>query len=165
MKRIYLLRHGKTEHPTGDKEDHERALLEAGRKDSHQIGLKLKNFGVLPEKVITSSAKRAKETVGLCMEAWDDIHTDFIYNGFEVSNKLYSGSAQDYLEVIRSLPEKIGSVMVVGHNPTIEEFKEALSGNYTAVKPAQLLWFEVDVPKWADIAFGITPVRSGSIIP
>ncbi|MFO7849547.1 MAG: histidine phosphatase family protein [Spirochaetia bacterium] len=159
MKRIYILRHGKTEKSTEDKPDYERALLDAGREESRQIGLKMKNAGIMPEEIISSAAKRALETARLCIESWS------FEKDIEASEALYTASAQDYIEIIRTLPEALNSVMLVGHNPTIEEFNEVLSGNYIVVKPAHLLWYELDLRMWSNFESGVSPARTGCLTP
>lgn len=159
MKRIYLLRHGKSEPRDTDKPDFERSLIEEGNKDSAKIGKQMKKGSLVPERIISSSAVRAVETARICAEECG--YDDDIYENEE----LYSASAEEYLEVLRSLPDGLRSAMIVGHNPTIEEFHEALIGRYKKTKTSNIIWYDVEIHTWNEMDFNVTVARSGLLVP
>ncbi len=159
MKRIYVLRHGKAEKGGGEGPDFERKLTDRGRENSKSIGAALKKSRWVPERILSSSAARALETAELC--AKEAGYQDEL----QALEGLYSATEEDYVLTCRELPDGVDSVMIVGHNPTIEEFNEALTGKYRKLKTATLAWYDIEIGRWAELDFESTVSRSGMLLP
>lgn len=120
MKRLWLLRHAKAGPYSAD--DFGRALASRGRKNAPAMGEKLAAVGCAPEKILCSAGRRAVETMcGVlpCLPA--DI-------SIEILRRLYTFSPGTVLQCLRALPEDTGDVMVVGHNPALQELALYLAG-------------------------------------
>ncbi|HVZ90670.1 MAG TPA: histidine phosphatase family protein [Rhizomicrobium sp.] len=123
MKRLLLLRHAKAEAAAAD--DHNRALIARGQKDSVRIGRFLREDVYLPDHILCSDSRRTRETLGLILPelaASPTVH---------YLRELYLAEPEVIFAAIRRAPEKSGCLMVVGHNPGLEQAALAL-----AVPPA-----------------------------
>ena len=119
---IYLLRHAKSSWDEPELLDHERPLAKRGRKALALLREHFHEVGVAPDLVLCSSAVRAVQTLegvreGLPAGARVEIESD-----------LYAAGAASLLDRLGRLPEEVGSVMLVGHNPGIEDLAAELSG-------------------------------------
>jgi phosphohistidine phosphatase len=123
MKQVFLLRHAKSSWDDPELADHDRPLAPRGRRAAKAIAEHLGREGIVPELVLCSPARRARETLGRIAPALgDDVRV-------EVEEELYGASADGLLERLRALDDDIGSVMLVGHNPAIEELALSLAGS------------------------------------
>jgi phosphohistidine phosphatase len=121
MSRLYLLRHAKAGWAEPGMRDFDRPLEPNGRTDADSIGAAMQARSYTPELVLCSSARRARETLD-----WVARHTG---NGRVVySDSLYSTDAAGYVEFIRETADA-ETVLLVGHNPMMEDVAEALSGD------------------------------------
>lgn len=154
MKRIFLLRHAKSSWDDYSLRDFDRPLAKRGVKAAKRMGVFFRNQKIEALQIISSTAKRAKQTTELfCNSA--DIKSENI----EWSETLYYGGAQDYLKQIRYLnDESLKSVLLVGHNPMMESTASLLideSQESTFIMPtAALLMFSSDAYNWGDITAG-----------
>jgi phosphohistidine phosphatase len=121
-KRLYLLRHAKSSWDDPDVADHERPLAPRGRRAAKAMARHLEREGVAPALVLCSSSRRTRETLdriagGLAAEPEALVEGD-----------LYAAGAGDLLARLRALPDDVESVMLIGHNPGIEELALRLAG-------------------------------------
>ena len=112
---LILLRHGKSDWSTGD-DDFDRPLKKRGRNASIQAGKWLSVHERIPDFVITSPAKRAMQTAELACEVMG-IKKKNIYK----QKHIYLASPEDLLYVLEDCPTEARRVMLVGHNPGLEE--------------------------------------------
>ncbi|MGD8582101.1 MAG: histidine phosphatase family protein [Gammaproteobacteria bacterium] len=112
---LILLRHGKSDWSTDD-DDFHRPLKKRGKAAATQAGKWLINNGYLPDFVISSSAKRAMQTAELACEAMD-IRKKKIYR----QKHIYLATPEELLYVLEDCPVQAKRVMLVGHNPGLEE--------------------------------------------
>ena len=112
MRFVYLLRHAKSSWTT-DAADHERPLAGRGRRAAKAIARHLRDQGIEPELVLCSTARRARETLERIEPALG-APTVLIEPG------LYGASTDELLERLRGVPDEVGSVMLIGHNPGIQ---------------------------------------------
>lgn len=118
--RLFLLRHAKAAAARPGERDKQRELDPAGRQEAAFIGDEMRQAGWAPTILVTSSATRCRQTSDIVRAGLGaDVPT-------EVADILYDGSVDTYLAVLAARPE--GSVMIVGHNPTMEELFEQLAG-------------------------------------
>ncbi len=68
------------------------------------------------------------------------------------TRRLYDGSPDSYLDLLRQTGEDIPAILLVGHNPTISMLGSALSGNALSMIPATLLVIDLEIERWTDLA-------------
>jgi phosphohistidine phosphatase len=127
MKRIYVLRHAKSSWDDPSLADHDRPLADRGRRATKLLAEHLRRAGIVPELVLSSSARRTQETLDGIAPALGDDPTALI------EPQLYLASAGDLLLRLRAIPDAVDSVMVIGHNPGIQAFAECLAGDGEAL--------------------------------
>lgn len=152
MKRLMLLRHAKSDYPAGVS-DHERPLGPRGRRDAPRMGQQMARRALLPNHVIASTALRTRETLTL-IEPYLGPHT------LRYERAIYEASPEAILRVIRAAEPAVASLLIVGHNPGLEQTASFLvKGGGTAADPlgekfptAALAVLDFDIDDWANIA-------------
>jgi phosphohistidine phosphatase len=122
VKRLFLLRHAKSSWDDPGLDDHERPLAPRGRRASKLIGEHLRRERIEPSLVLCSSARRTRETLERVMPAPGG--TDV-----SVEDGLYTASSGGLLQRLREVPPDVESVMLVGHQPAIQELALDLAGD------------------------------------
>ncbi|HLJ02621.1 MAG TPA: histidine phosphatase family protein [Solirubrobacteraceae bacterium] len=116
-RRLYLLRHAKSSWSDPGLADHDRPLAPRGRRAAILIGEHLRSAQIAPQLVLCSSACRAVETLEYLRLA----------GKVEVEPELYGASPDELLDRLRVLPDELGAVMLIGHNPSIQELAAGLA--------------------------------------
>jgi phosphohistidine phosphatase len=119
MTRLLLLRHAKARWADPGSRDYERALEPSGKADSETIAASMLLAGYVPDIVLCSGARRARET-------WEAASRHLRADDVRYLDGLYSSDAGGYLEIIREAADA-ESLLVVGHNPMMEDLALALS--------------------------------------
>ena len=114
MKRLYLLRHAKSSWKDTSLADHDRPLAGRGRRASKAMARHLRDRSIEPDLVLCSTARRARETL-------DRIAPALGTTAIEIEPGLYGASAHELLDRLRGVADEIESVMMIGHNPAMEE--------------------------------------------
>ncbi|MEX0409137.1 histidine phosphatase family protein [Aquibium sp. LZ166] len=129
MGRLYLLRHARAAWAEPGTRDFDRPLTDAGRLESEGVGAFMASRSYQPDIVICSPALRAVETWQGLAGPLGRKHSDAL-----LSQQLYSTDATGYLAIVR---EKggTGSLLIVGHNPMIEDLAIALCSGREAEPP------------------------------
>ena len=119
--RIFLLRHARAAWPQPGGRDFDRPLDDHGFAEAELVAVKAADRHPPPDLVLSSTALRCRQTA-------DAIHRAF-GEDIEISaiDSLYNAPLDIYLEVLMG-QKQVGSVMIIGHNPTLEELLEALLG-------------------------------------
>lgn len=146
--RLHLLRHAKTEDFRPGHPDRDRRLTEDGRRQATELGTWLVSGGVGVDLIWCSPAERAIQTAaGLGLSA-----------RIETQERLYHADPEDVVELLGGLDPTVGSVLVVGHNPTIADLAHQLAEGSEQqptiarrFPPATLASFAVD-GGWDDLA-------------
>lgn len=120
MRRLVLLRHAKSDWPDG-LDDHERPLAERGRRDAPRMGAYLAAEHLLPDLVLVSSAARTRETFDLLAPALGPLES-------RTEPRIYEAPAERLLGVVRETPDSVRTLMLVGHNPGMEDLARLLVG-------------------------------------
>jgi len=142
VKLVLLLRHAKSSWKDADLPDHDRPLNHRGERDAPRMGRLMKEQALVPELILSSTAKRARETALRVTEACG-------YTGeVRLLSELYLAEPDAYLAVLRSLPDAVGHVMLVGHNPGMEQLLERLVGQAHALPTAALAVVELPIDRW-----------------
>ncbi|QKV17683.1 SixA phosphatase family protein [Oricola thermophila] len=122
MSRLFLFRHGKAAWAEPGMRDFDRKLDERGREEARAMGHLMKRRGLVPDRVICSTAVRAVETLDAINPS---LHLEDVTT---YEQNLYATDAPGYLE-IASATDFDGDVMLVGHNPMLEDAALALSAD------------------------------------
>ena len=145
MKTLLILRHGKSSWKDGGLADHDRPLKKRGKRDADRIGALLRYEGIIPDTIFCSSAVRAKDTALIVAESC----------GFDgeiiLDRSLYHGYSSDFIELLNSLGNQEDIVMIVGHNPGLEEFLSDLIDGYEWLPTTSLAQVILDIGNWAEL--------------
>jgi phosphohistidine phosphatase len=150
MKELLILRHAKSSWSNSYLADHDRPLNERGRQDAPRIGRLLRDESLTPDLIITSSAERALTTAELVA-----VNSDYEAS-LRVTRSLYHADPDAYFAQLRQVDDSHQRVMVVGHNPGMEELVEELTGHYERMSTAALAHIALPVSRWADCRDGMT---------
>lgn len=148
MKTLLILRHAKSSWEQSGLGDHDRPLNGRGKLDAPRMGNLLRKEDLVPELIITSSARRALKTAELVAEAAG------YETALEVTRNLYHAGPENYYEVLSGVDDSIERVMVVGHNPGMEELVEELAGQYERIPTAALAQIELSISSWQEMDWG-----------
>ncbi|MFJ5219415.1 SixA phosphatase family protein [Streptomyces sp. NPDC088354] len=121
--RLILLRHAKSAWPP-DVPDHDRPLGARGRRDAPAAGRWLRENKHIPDLVVCSTAVRTRETWELAAEALAP-RAQF---PVAYDERLYAATARAMLDVLRETPDSVRTLLLVGHNPGIQDLTLRLAG-------------------------------------
>ncbi|MBK1697521.1 SixA phosphatase family protein [Rhodovibrio salinarum] len=123
MKTLYLLRHAKSSWDDPSLADHDRPLAPRGRKAAPRMAVWLRTQAIRPDLVICSSAARARETWELVADELQPAPE------VDVRRAVYDAGPEQLIAVVRGAPAQIDTLMLVGHNPAMEEAAALLAGD------------------------------------
>ena len=146
MKTLLILRHAKSSWDDPALEDHDRPLNDRGRRDAPRVGLMLKERNTIPDAILSSTAYRAQDTAKrICEHCSLDIKISSVPD-------FYPGRSQNYIQALSELPDDVKAVMVVGHNPGLEEFLASLTGVHEDLPTAALAHLELPINDWKELS-------------
>lgn len=120
MKRLYILRHAKAAQAEPGQDDHARALTVRGIADAEAMARYMRKNGAKPDRVLISTSARTIQTADLVLRELEGPPRADYRDG------LYLAPAAKIVAMLKSLPAKFAEVMVVGHNPGLEELAAQL---------------------------------------
>ena len=145
MKTLLVLRHAKSSWNDPQLDDHERPLNERGRRDGPRMGKLVQEYGLIPDIVISSDAVRARLTA-------EAVAAAARYVGEIVLDPhLYLASPADILSLLRTVRENAETVMIIGHNPGLEELVEQLTDERHDLPTAALAHIVLEIDQWRDL--------------
>lgn len=153
MKTLLVLRHAKSSWKDSGLADFERPLNGRGKRACDLIGRYLRKKKPSPDLILCSTATRARETVRLVLESARLI-VEIRYD-----QRLYLASAERLEEIVSQIEDERGNVMLVGHNPGMEELLLRLTGVTESMSTAALAKIDFDVDQWS----AISEQRRGSL--
>ena len=145
MKTIFLMRHAKSGWTDMDLADFDRPLNERGVLVAPFMGRYIAEHGYLPDAIVSSSARRARETAEL-VKANAGLGLEIRFD-----DRIYEASPNALREVASELPERANSAMIVGHNPGMEGFIRHLTGRIEPMPTAAVAVVDLDIDSWAMI--------------
>jgi phosphohistidine phosphatase len=119
MLRLMLLRHAKSSWPTG-MQDADRPLSSRGEAAARMMGGYLAHHALIPERVLCSPARRTCDTWTGVLSSWPT-PVDVVFDG-----RLYGATCQGIVSVVRSQDDAVRSLLLLGHNPGLQEAAEWL---------------------------------------
>lgn len=114
MRTLYLLRHAKSSWDDPGLPDRERPLAPRGVRDAKRIATHLLRLEIAPGLVLCSPALRARQTL-------EPIEATVPEAPVEVDERLYGASSETLLERVRAVPDEVPSVLLIGHNPGLQD--------------------------------------------
>lgn len=148
MKELLILRHGKSDWDASYGADHDRPLATRGRRAASLIGQFVRGAERLPDRVVTSTAVRARDTVEIAAEAgaWDCPIVQ--------SKQLYEAGVREVLRQIHGLDSGDERVLLAGHQPTSAAVVHHLTDAHVAFPTAALACIAVSVERWSEVDRG-----------
>ena len=167
MRHLLLLRHAKSSWADASLADFDRPLAARGLATAPRIGREMAERGWLLDRALVSSAMRTRQTWALVSAEWPR-QPEHLF-----SPALYGASAEQLFAEIALTPDRIGSLLLIGHNPGLEDFARQLAGDASDARAlarlrqkfptAALARFKLD-GTWADLGSG-TAVLSHFVAP
>lgn len=154
MRRLMLLRHAKSDWPSGV-DDHERPLAKRGRRASPAMGNYMAREGLVPELAVISTARRTRET-------WELTRPCFPRSIVQHNERrIYEASAASILDVIHETDIEVHTLLLVGHNPGLQDLALELIAKASQPDLARLrgkyptgglVVIDFDIEAWSQMA-------------
>lgn len=145
MKTLLIMRHAKSSWKEGAQSDEQRPLNKRGQRDAPRMGQLLREAGLVPQVVLSSTAERARQTALAVAEAC----------GFEgeiqFDANLYAAAPEAYLAALHGLPAETQIALVIGHNPGVEALFEELTGEDEHLSTGSIARVELPIENWTDL--------------
>lgn len=154
MKNLYLIRHAKSDWNDESKSDFERGLNKRGKKAIVTMGNALKEKKVIPDLILSSSAKRAKLTAkGLAKEIG--------YRGeIKYIDALYMAEPKTMQELIKGVNDKYDTLFLVGHNPETTELSNLMIDDAIDNVPTLgIVALDLPIDRWKKFKFSEVEIR------
>jgi phosphohistidine phosphatase len=154
---LVLLRHAKSDW-THDVGDLDRPLAERGRRQAPEAGRWLSTNLTSIDLAVVSPARRARSTWELAvaeLAAAPEVRVD---------ERVYAASDRELLTLVRELPEGVGTAVVVGHNPGLEELLALLSGAWERMTTSAIAVVDL-MGGWATAGDGTGRLRAAGRPP
>ncbi len=157
MKTIFLLRHAKSSWDDESLSDHDRPLSERGRAAAPRIGAYMRGADYLPDLVLCSTSTRTRQTLDAVLSELE------VEPAIEFQGELYLAAPSEMLDLVRSVPDTVEVVLMVGHNPGTGMLAGHLSGfglaeNLKMMRAkfptTALAIIELNVDRWKDTVGG-----------
>ena len=148
MKTLLLLRHAKSSWKDPNARDFDRPLNQRGLKAAPAVGRLIRKRKLQLDLVLSSPAERARQTTQLVLEA-ASLKTELRYD-----ERIYEASAARLFEIVSQIDDEADLVMLVGHNPGLEDLLAALAGEARSFPTAALACITLDIEKWNKVRAG-----------
>lgn len=139
------MRHAKSSWKDKSLEDSARPLKLKGIKDAETIASLMGALYPQPELIISSPARRARQTADLVAEnlGLEDLLRE--------ESSFYPGDADEYFVALRRIPDEINTVLVVGHNPGLEAVLQQMLGQVVVLPTGGLAMLELRLGSWQEL--------------
>jgi phosphohistidine phosphatase len=145
MKTLLVMRHAKSSHEDPSLLDRERPLNSRGRQDAPAVGRRLERVELVPDRILASSAVRTQETA-------QGVAGGCGYRGrIVLLDSLYAAPPEAYVTELVTQPDDATCVLVVGHNPGLEELLVLLTGKREYMPTAALAYLKLPIDHWAEL--------------
>lgn len=145
MKSLLIMRHAKSSWKETDIPDFERPLNKRGKGDAPAMGELLKDRELIPQRILCSTAARARQTVDGLLGT-SGFHGEVVY-----LDSFYMAESITYLESLRLLADDLERVMIVGHNPGLETLLQMLTGKVAALPTAAVAYLALPINHWTEL--------------
>jgi phosphohistidine phosphatase len=146
MKTLLILRHAKSSWAAPGLSDHDRPLNDRGKRDAPRMGQLLLDENLTPGLILSSTAKRARKTASLVAKS-----CGYSREVNELAD-LYLAGPQSYFEALQFVDNGFDRVLVVGHNPGMEDLVQELVGEFHRMPTAALAHVELEIDAWVNVS-------------
>jgi phosphohistidine phosphatase len=146
VKTLILLRHGKSNWDSDREADHDRPLARRGRNAAATMGLLLERAGQVPDRALTSSALRARQTLDVAVRSggWNC--------PVGIVPEFYASSPGTVLNRLREEDDTASSLIIVGHEPTWSSLvSELTGGGFLRFPTGAMARIDLDIESWSRI--------------
>jgi phosphohistidine phosphatase len=147
LKKLLILRHAKAELGLGV-DDHARELTIKGRAYCEALAERLKMEGYVPDRVLCSTSARTRQTADIIINK-----LDLEPNQVSYFPEIYNANVTDLVSVFERNQEHALSIMLIGHNPSLESLVEFLAQNTPydfILKPSSIAVMTTEQP-WDEL--------------
>jgi phosphohistidine phosphatase len=145
MKTLLLLRHAKSSWASPELRDFDRPLNQRGLKAAPLMGKFMRKRKITPDLIISSPAVRARMTAALVIEN-GELRTDLRFD-----ERIYEADVETLLKVISQIDEAAETVVIVGHNPGLQELLKALTDEEHEFPTAALAQISLKLDNWSAV--------------
>ena len=147
-KTLFIVRHGKSSWDFADIDDIDRPLLERGISNAYEMSNRLKIKNLIPDCIVSSPANRALHTANIFAR-----ELEVPYNNFYINKNLYFDYEEKILDFIKNTDDKVGSLMIFGHNPTFTNFANKFVKNcIDNIPTAGIVILQFSCERWKEIS-------------
>ncbi|QKJ23911.1 SixA phosphatase family protein [Poseidonibacter lekithochrous] len=146
MKKLYIVRHALKELEQLDQDDYDRALSQSGIDDAKLMAQRLAAKGIKADLIVSSPAKRTKETSEIFAEALN-YDKSIMYN--EV---LYMAYVNELIETITYTFDTVDTMILIAHNPSLTALAITLVGLKEKIAMGGIVEVEFNCDSWIDIS-------------
>jgi phosphohistidine phosphatase len=149
VKRLTLMRHADAQWKDPEVDDFSRPLNRRGHGEAESMARRLIELGLVPDLIITSSARRAGQTAEILAHELSLLPRTIRYE-----EALYLGGAQEILKLVATIGPRVAHLMIIGHNPGISEAAHVLvpSRDPGGLSTAALCSITFDTEQWSAVA-------------
>ncbi len=144
---LILMRHARAIAGGPLLEDHDRPLHPKGTSDATRVAERLRARGLAPDRILTSTARRAMETAARVRDVFA-----LPASQLESDRRIYHADAYELLALIQECGDAAKTIMVVGHNPTLSHMGSLLVGRTVHMETADLLVITHPAASWPRLA-------------
>lgn len=143
-RQLIVMRHAKSSWADSGMSDHERPLNERGMRDAPRVAVRLCELSWVPQCILSSDARRTRQTAKLMMSVWDD--------GIELEllNSLYLAGVVQLQSAMTDVSEEVESLLVLGHNPGWEKVVSGLTTTDIVMKTATAALLHAECESWSN---------------
>jgi len=139
------MRHAKSSWKNDSLPDHQRPLNERGKRDAPRMGKFLKNHGKKLDVILCSTATRTISTIKRFLQEFD-----FDGEVFYLDD-LYGSDIERYVAVLNQLNDEVDTVMIVGHNPELDQFLEIVCDENEHMPTASVAEIILPIEGWTEL--------------
>jgi phosphohistidine phosphatase len=144
IKTLILVRHGKAEKRESSEGDISRPLTDEGKSETTSMAGFLKESGIIPDKILSSTAKRARQTAEIFLKTYSIDPSEF-----KSEVKLYYANARTILNHVYGTEKGVICLLLVAHNPGISDLVRGLSsGSELFMETSEAAVFKYRIEHW-----------------
>ncbi len=144
---IYIVRHGKSGWEYDSVADYDRPLMERGISSTTLLCKQLKMYPK-PDLILSSPANRALHTATIIARG-----LNYNLNDLQINEGIYEAAPSTLINIIKSMPDTINKLMIVGHNPGFTQIASYFSGiKISELSTSECFMISFDITKWSDVS-------------
>ena len=150
---LILIRHTKSNWGDFSLPDIDRPIKKDRIDDARNMAAKLKSLDIKPDLIICSPAKRTRQTAEYFYDKLKYDERDVVFD-----KRIYESTAEEVLQVIREVDDKVKTLVVIGHNPSLTDLANMFVENKIDEIPTTgIVWLEFGIKNWE--IYKLTPCR------